>query len=98
MDKQTKQFVDPKSNFIDYTLGDVMKPGDTNKFDWFAVVVLGWNLTIRETSSPAGLLNMKKRQLIKIGYKPIFVCLMGPNFVCINNSFISRLSGTNIII
>lgn len=72
MDKNSQRFVEPKG-FSNYILGDIMRPYDTHNFIWFAIVVVGWNCTIRNTSNPVGFLNMKKRQLTLIGYKPIMV-------------------------
>lgn len=72
MNKETRQFEEPRGS-ENYVLGDVMKPFDTDKHVWYAIVIVGLNLTIHNTSLPVGLISMKLRQLRKIGYSPVTV-------------------------
>ncbi|KAJ8954160.1 hypothetical protein NQ318_005754 [Aromia moschata] len=71
-DKTTGSFVKPLG-FEKYVLGDVMFPKRDDTLQWFAIVILGWNNTIRESSLPLGNMIMKQRQLEKMGYTPVFV-------------------------
>ncbi|CAH0548539.1 unnamed protein product [Brassicogethes aeneus] len=71
-DKKSKKFTKP-IGFENYTLGDIMKPQKNENLTHYAVVIVGWNQTIRETSFLLGQMLMKKRQLEKTGYVPVFV-------------------------
>ncbi|CAG9815090.1 unnamed protein product [Phaedon cochleariae] len=70
--KETGKFVEP-NGFENYVLGDVMFPCEDSSLEWFAIVVVGWNNTVRDSSNLLGNMLMKRRQLEKIGYKPVFV-------------------------
>ncbi|XP_056633545.1 FAST kinase domain-containing protein 5, mitochondrial [Diorhabda sublineata] len=70
--KKTGEFVEPVG-FHNYILGDVMYPFNDGSLEWFAVVVLGWNNTIKDTNLCLGHSLMKERQLRKIGYNPVLV-------------------------
>lgn len=69
---QTNKFVSPKV-FDDFVLIDVKHPIRDENLKWYALVVLSYNQTVRETPIPLGLMNMKARQLKALGYEPIFV-------------------------
>ncbi|KAG5883757.1 hypothetical protein JTB14_023178 [Gonioctena quinquepunctata] len=69
---QTGRFVQP-TGFQNYVLGDVMFPFNDGNLKWYAVVVVGWNNTIRDSSLLLGNIIMKKRQLEKIGYNVVLV-------------------------
>ncbi|KAJ8967049.1 hypothetical protein NQ314_003166 [Rhamnusium bicolor] len=71
-DKKSGKFVQPLG-FENYVLGDVMFPINDGSLEWFAIVIVGWNNTIRESSLPLGNMIMKKRHLEKVGYHPVFV-------------------------
>lgn len=71
-DKATNQFVEP-FGFENYELGDVMYPKNVEDFKWYAIVVVGWNATIRNGVEPLGVFKFKERHLNAIGYKPILV-------------------------
>ncbi|XP_018328686.1 FAST kinase domain-containing protein 5, mitochondrial isoform X3 [Agrilus planipennis] len=59
--------------FENYTLGDIMYPPKRDDCRWYAICVIGRNSTIRDTTKVLGLMNMKRRQLEKIGYIPVIV-------------------------
>lgn len=61
--------------FENYVLGDVMFPFKDESLEWYAISILGWNNTIRDSTLPLGNMMMKKRQLEKMGYNSIFVSL-----------------------
>ncbi|RZB39342.1 FAST kinase domain-containing protein 5, partial [Asbolus verrucosus] len=69
-DRASGRFVEP-FGFENYVLGDVMWPFSVEKYQWYAVVILTPNLTIRSTTSPLGSMVMKERQLKTLGYTPI---------------------------
>ncbi|CAH1953484.1 unnamed protein product [Acanthoscelides obtectus] len=71
-DRETGKFIKPPG-FEEYILGDVMFPVKDEKLTFYSIVILGWHNTIRDQNTPLGLMLMKKRQLEKIGYKPVFV-------------------------
>uniref|UniRef100_A0A6P7F9H3 FAST kinase domain-containing protein 5, mitochondrial n=1 Tax=Diabrotica virgifera virgifera TaxID=50390 RepID=A0A6P7F9H3_DIAVI len=68
----TGKVVEPVG-FQNYVLGDVMFPHKDKSLEWFAITVLGWNNTVKDTNIPLGHFVMKQRQLRKIGYTPVFV-------------------------
>lgn len=74
-DKNTNMYIEPPG-FQQYVLGDVMFPLKNDNLEWFAFVVVHWTNTIRDTSLPVGHMLMKRRQLQKIGYNPIFVSII----------------------
>nr|XP_023027707.1 FAST kinase domain-containing protein 5, mitochondrial isoform X2 [Leptinotarsa decemlineata] len=71
---RTGQFVKP-IGFENYVFGDVMFPFNNGHLKWFAIVVLTWNNTMKcgNAYMPLGNMLMKKRQLEKMGYNPVFV-------------------------
>lgn len=71
-DIQTGKFVEP-AGFENYIFGDVMYPHNTKDFKWYAVVIVGWNNTVRNTVKPVGLINFKTRHLKVVGYNPVLV-------------------------
>lgn len=71
-DNTTNKFVEP-IGFTNYVFGDIMVPHKDNNLKWYAVVIAGWNNTIRDTNFPVGQIVTKIRQLEKIGYTPILV-------------------------
>jgi len=71
-DKTTKKYVKPPC-FERYVLGDIMIPFNDGSLKWHALVVVGWNNTIRQTSLLLGHSLMKERQLRKIGYNPVMI-------------------------
>lgn len=56
---------------MNYILGDVKRPINLDELKWYAIVVVGWNNTINNTSRTVGIVNRKYRQLQKLGYKPV---------------------------
>lgn len=81
---KTNEFVSPKV-FNDFILTDVKHPIKDENLKWYALVILAYNQTIREKSTPLGLMNMKARQLKAIGYEPVFVCFFCALFIIISN-------------
>ncbi|XP_018561689.1 FAST kinase domain-containing protein 5, mitochondrial [Anoplophora glabripennis] len=71
-EKKSGKFV-PPCGFESYVLGDVMFPYKNESLEWYAISILGWNNTIRDSTLPLGNMIMKKRQLEKMGYVSIFV-------------------------
>ncbi|XP_019872649.1 FAST kinase domain-containing protein 5, mitochondrial [Aethina tumida] len=71
-DNTTNKFVEP-IGFTNYVFGDIMVPHKDDNLKWYAVVIAGWNNTIRDTNFPVGQIVTKMRQLEKIGYTPILV-------------------------
>ncbi|XP_017774452.1 PREDICTED: FAST kinase domain-containing protein 5, mitochondrial [Nicrophorus vespilloides] len=69
-DKKTGKFVEP-FGLQKYQFGDIKKPTDGESYEWFAVVVAGWNNTIRDTNKLVGQTTMKLRHLERIGYKAV---------------------------
>ncbi|KAL1502129.1 hypothetical protein ABEB36_007321 [Hypothenemus hampei] len=69
-DKVTGTYIKP-SGLEDYALGDVKRPANDESKIWYAIVVLNWNNVVHYTSTPLGLIDMKLRQLKKIGFNPI---------------------------
>lgn len=62
-----------KKYYEKYKIGDLMRPDLSTSFNWYAIIVGGWNLFKRGTTDPVGILSTKIRQLKKIGYIPIVV-------------------------
>lgn len=73
-EKKSGKFVQP-CGFESYTLGDVMFPYKDESLEWYAISILGWNNTVRDSSLPLGNMIMRKRQLERMGYNSIFVSL-----------------------
>lgn len=59
-----------------YILGEVKYAPQSDDLEWFAIVVVGWNHTVRDSSLLFGSMIAKEKQLKKIGYKPILVSLL----------------------
>ncbi|GJQ85365.1 hypothetical protein Trydic_g10139 [Trypoxylus dichotomus] len=72
LDKTTNAFVEPLA-LKNYKLHEIKYPTDLEKYKWYCFVVVGNNLTARNTTNPLGILNMKQRHLRTIGYDPILV-------------------------
>nr|CAI5862396.1 unnamed protein product [Callosobruchus analis] len=77
-EKNTGKFREPPG-FEEYILGDVMFPVKDDNLTFYCLVIVGWHNTIKDSNIPLGMMRMKKRQLEKIGYKPVFVSVI--NFV-----------------
>ncbi|KAF7286287.1 hypothetical protein GWI33_006160 [Rhynchophorus ferrugineus] len=77
-DVKTDTFVKPMG-FQKYILGDVMVPFNDTSLMWFAVMLVNWNNTLRNTNLPLGFALMQERHLKKIGYKPVQV--IGNEFI-----------------
>ncbi|KAL3271081.1 hypothetical protein HHI36_021580 [Cryptolaemus montrouzieri] len=71
-DKASNKFIEPPG-LQRYVLGDLKYALEDPNLTWYAVIVVGWNNTIRCTSLPVGLLTMKQRHLRKLGYHPRLV-------------------------
>lgn len=71
-DVKTNSFVKP-IGFEKYVLGDVMVPFNGTSLIWFAIMLVRWNNTLRNTTLPLGYALMQERHLKKVGYKPIMV-------------------------
>lgn len=65
--KTTNKFIEPPG-FQQYVFGDVMYALKDPNLDWYALSIIGWNNTIRNTSHPVGMVTMKQRHLNKLGY------------------------------
>lgn len=70
------QFVKPWG-FDGYVFGDVKRApisdNNSDKIKWLAIMVLGWNLTIKQSTLPLGSALMKLRQLKTLGYQPVTI-------------------------
>lgn len=53
-------------------LGTILYPGNIED-KWFAIIAASWNSFVRGTFEPTGILDMKIKQLRKIGYIPVVV-------------------------
>lgn len=73
-DKMSGTFVEPPG-YSNYILGDVKYPYDDPHLEWYAIVAVGWSNTVKDSSQLLGSTVMKKRQLSRIGYKPVLVSI-----------------------
>ncbi|XP_060533693.1 FAST kinase domain-containing protein 5, mitochondrial isoform X2 [Cylas formicarius] len=69
-DKLTDNFVEPVG-FQRYIFGDVMIPHHDDNLKWYAIVVIGPDHVVRDTSMPLAAFTKKLKQLQKIGYNPV---------------------------
>lgn len=94
-DVRSGRFVKPEG-FEKYVLADLKRPELAEHLKWYAVVVLAYNQTVRDTATPLGLMKMKARQLKAFGFKPVIVSLCyflsQRNFTCLFPDHLVRCS------